>query len=84
MIPTGADRLLDQFDGILRQSCGFGSDIEIIPALIGIDDQARARRTAVDGGNPVMVMVAGQFELEQYMTIRRRLARLAFHHIRGT
>ena len=84
MILSGADRLLDQFDRILRELRGFGGNVDIVPAFVGIDDEASFRRTAVDGGDPLMVILARQFQFQQLLAVERRLARLRFHDLRFT
>ena len=79
MVMARADRLFDQFDGILCEMRGFGGDVEIVPAFIGIDDQAGGWRTAMDDGDPLMIIVPGQFQFQQCVAIGCGLTGMAFH-----
>ncbi len=76
------NRLLDHFHTEFGQSARFRSDVEIVPAFIGIDDQPRAWRPGTNRCNPVPVPLTRQLAFQQGKASARRSTGVGFHLVR--
>ena len=74
-----ADGLLDHLDAQRGQGGRLSSDVEIVPALVRVDDEARLRSARAHGGDPVAVARAGKLALEQAEAARRGGAGVRLH-----